>query len=355
MVENSISRVLRLTPVPGNPRNSEGDFVQLADGRWLFAYTHFDSGDSDHAGAHLAGRVSEDDGTTWSREDMVILLNEGEMNVMSVSLLRLLDGRIALVYLRKHSLSDCRPYLRFSSDEAETWSDPIEIIPLREMGYYVVNNDRVIQLSGGRLVVPVALHSRGMPEPLFTPYGEIACYLSDDAGKTWQRSNEVLTEAQSNGDPVMVQEPGVVALRDGRLMIYCRTDAGSQYVAYSSDEGMSWSPLRASAIQSPCSPASIKRIPTTGDLLMVWNNHECIPEELAGKRTPLTVALSHDEGESWSRAQPLEDDPNGWYCYTAIAFAGDHVLLAHCAGDSRDNKGLNTLQITRVPIAALYA
>jgi sialidase-1 len=355
MVETPFSRALRLDPKAGNPRNSEGDFVQLADGRWLFVYTHFDAGESDHAGAHLAGRVSVDAGVTWSQEDIVVLDNEGDMNIMSVSLLRLVDERIALVYLRKHSLADCRPYLRFSNDEAQTWSDPIEIIPPHEIGYYVVNNDRVIQLPSGRLIVPAALHSAGTVEPLFSPYGRILCYLSDDAGETWQRSTEILAEAQANGDPVMVQEPGVIALDDGRLMIFCRTDGGCQYIAYSSDEGMHWSPLRASSILSPCSPASIKRIPTTQDLLMVWNDHDRIPQELIGKRTPLTVAISRDEGEHWTQVKTLEDDPYGWYCYTAIAFAGDHLLLAHCAGDSRNNKGLNTLQITRVPITWLYS
>lgn len=355
MIDNQISRTLRLPPVAGNPRNSEGDFVQLADGRWLFVYTHFDGGDNDHAAAHLAGRFSADGGQTWTHEDVVVLPNEGEMNTMSVSLLRLLDGRLALFYLRKHALGDCRPYLRTSDDEAKTWSNPVEIIPPTEIGYYVVNNDRVIQLPGGRLIVPAALHSAGLLEPVFSPYGKIVCYVSDDGGETWQRGQEVLVETRASGDPVMVQEPGVVPLQDGRLMMFCRTDAGSQYLAYSGDAGVSWSPLRASEIISPRSPASIKRIPGTGDLLLVWNNHDRIAKELTGKRTPLTVALSQDDGEHWERMKTLEDDPNGWYCYTAIAFTGDAILLAYCAGDSRDNTGLDTLQLTHVPLAWLYA
>jgi hypothetical protein len=164
----------------------------------------------------------------------------------------------------------------------------------------------------------------------------------------------VLVAAQSVGAPVMVQEPGVVALDDGRLMLFCRTDDGCQYVAYSSDEGTSWSPLRASAIISPRSPASIKRIPTTGDLLLVWNNHAGIDPALAGKRTPLSTAISDDEGAHWRHLRVVEGDPDGWYCYTAIAFAGEHVLLAHTAGDRRMTNGLATLQVTRLPVAWLY-
>ena len=49
--------VLRLEPSEDNPRNSEGSFVTLKDGRILFVYTHFTGGRGDHAQAHLAGSV----------------------------------------------------------------------------------------------------------------------------------------------------------------------------------------------------------------------------------------------------------------------------------------------------------
>jgi hypothetical protein len=354
MNEVVIQRPLVLEPDLANPRNSEGDFVALKDGRWLFVYTHFDGGDNDHAAAHLAGRYSHDGGETWSDEDVIILPNEAAMNVMSVSLVRLDDGRIALVYLRKHALTDCRPYLRYSTDEAVSWSEPVAIIPDAEAGYYVVNNDRVVQLPSGRLVLPAARHSKHALEPVFSPYGEIVCYLSDDRGRTWRRGQDVLVEAQPDGSPVMVQEPGVVALNDGRLMLFCRTDAGCQYVAYSGDEGETWSPLHASAIISPCSPASIKRLPATGDLLLVWNDHTDIDAALTGLRTPLTTAISQDEGGHWRNVRKVATNPHGWYCYTAIAFAGEHLLLAHTAGYRRENNGLATLQITRLPVVWLY-
>ena len=86
-------RTLVLNPGEGNPRNSEGDFIQLNDGRILFVYTRFTGSASDHGAAFLAARVSTDAGETWSAEDTVILPNEGGMNVMSVSLLRLRAGR----------------------------------------------------------------------------------------------------------------------------------------------------------------------------------------------------------------------------------------------------------------------
>jgi hypothetical protein len=346
---DAVQRVLRLPPGPGNPRNSEGDFVQLKDGSLLFVYTHFTGGAGDHASAHLAGRRSDDGGRTWSDEDTLVLANDAKANVMSVSLLRLADGRIALFCLRKNSLSDCRPVVRFSTDEAKTWGEPVEVVPEGEIGYYVLNNDRVVQTTSGRLVVPVAQH-HGPDWEKWTPRGRIYCYFSDDAGRTWRRGEEMPAAETSDGKPVTLQEPGVVELRDGRLLAFCRTDAGSQYVAHSRDRGTTWSRPQASNIVSPQSPASIERVPATDDLLLVWNDHRDTPPKLKGKRTPLCVAVSRDDGQTWEDVKTLAVNPDGWYCYTAVEFIGEHVLLGHCGGDRRENNGLAETHVTRFPL-----
>ncbi|MHB8903295.1 MAG: sialidase family protein, partial [Thermoguttaceae bacterium] len=294
---DGVDRIPLLPPGPGNPRNSEGAFINLADGHLMFIYTHFTGGGGDHSAAHLAARFSSDKGKTWTSEDVVVVPNEGQWNVMSVSLLRLADGRIAFFYARKESANDCRPYVRFSSDEAATWSEPRLCIE-DEVGYYVLNNDRVVQLPSGRLVLPVCLHSTpAYKEPDWA--GICMCYLSDDGGQTWRRSKSQLKTETPDGKRVTTQEPGVVQLEDGRLMMFARTTAGSQFVSYSSDGGDTWLPLVPSSLLSPCSPASIKRIPKTGDLMVVWNNHAGIDPALKSKRTPLHVAVSRDDGRTW--------------------------------------------------------
>ncbi|MEN8226737.1 MAG: exo-alpha-sialidase [Bacteroidota bacterium] len=335
---------LRLEPGPGNPRNSEGDFIQLKDGRILFIYTHFTEGAGDHAGAHLAGRYSNDGGKTWTEEDVIILPNEGGMNVMSVSLLRLNSGEVALFYLRKNSESDCIPFMRISTDEAKTWSEPIRCMDAE--GYYVVNNDRVVQLQNGRIIYPAALHRT--VETKFEAAGRIICYYSDDNGKHWIKSGQV-----ANPDNIVLQEPGIVELKNGTIMLFCRTDAGLQYFSFSEDQGKTWSPIEAGNIKSPLSPASIERIPSTGDLLLVWNNNY-EPERNGGNRTPYNLAISKDEGNSWQKIKTVENDPDGWYCYTAIEFVGNHLLLGHCAGDRKSNNGLATTQITCLSMEWIY-
>ncbi len=346
-IENIIPQtVLKLIPSDLNPRNSEGDFITLNDGRILFIYSHFTSGDGDHASAFLAGRYSNDEGITWSDKDIIIFSNESGLNLMSVSLLRLLNGDIALFYLRKNTLTDCRPILRISKDEGNTWGEEIECINDR-IGYFVLNNDRVIQLKNGRLLVPVSQHAA--PDMEWSNSGRIQTYYSDDNGGSWKAGNVV-----ANPDEMTLQEPGVVALIDGRILMFMRNNSGLQYVSYSSDQGESWTPAEPSGIKSPRSPASIERIPATGDLLMAWNNNGGENKAIAGKRTPFSIGISKDEGKTWQVIRTLADDPDGWYCYTAIEFVGDHVLLGHCAGNRKENNGLAVTHISRINLDWIY-
>jgi photosystem II stability/assembly factor-like uncharacterized protein len=263
---------------------------------------------------------------------------------MSVSLLRLADSRIALFYLRKNAVNDCIPYMRISTNEAKSWGEPVRCIDTT--AYFVLNNDRVRQLKNGRIILPVALHaSKGTG---IVSNAEIMCYFSDDSGKTWQKGKSV-----SNQDDVILQEPGICELKDGKLLLYCRTNKGVQYFSWSEDFGENWSPIVSGNIKSPLSPASIKRVPKTGDLLLVWNNSG-VDENGRGKRTPFNVAVSKDEGKTWIHTKTIEDNPDGWYCYTAIDFVGDRVLLGHCAGNRKLNNGLETTQITRLSLNWIY-
>jgi Neuraminidase (sialidase) len=335
--------LLTIEPSKGNPRNSEGDIIELKDGQLCLIYTRFTGGGSDHAAADLAMRISNDNGKSWS-EDKVVIKRTGGLNVMSVSLLRLNNGDIALFYLRKTSREDCRPLMCISTNQAKTWSKPTVCIT-DKVGYYVLNNDRAVQLKNGRLILPVAWHQG--PGQARDTAGIIMCYLSDNNGKTWRRSKDSFKGYAPSGKRIIVQEPGVIELKDGRLMMYMRTNAGSQYICYSQDAGETWSKAHPSNLASPLSPASIKRIPWTGDLLCVWNDHSGIHSFPAGRRTPLCIAVSKDEGKSWSKSRIIEGNPDGWYCYTAIMFVKDRMLLAYCAGDKKIG-GLNRLKILAI-------
>jgi sialidase-1 len=345
--ENAV--VLDLEPDRANPRNSEGSFVTLKSGRILLYYTSFYGGAGDESPARIVSLQSDDAGQSWSREPRLVIENQAGANVMSVSLLRLHSGAIALFYLVKNNLLDCRPMMQLSTDEAVTWSEPRSVGAAP--GYFVLNNDRVIQLKDGRLVVPVAFHRARASDPKnyrsLDMRGIALWHLSDDEGKSWREADTswALPARTATG----LQEPGVVELADGRLFSWMRTDQGAQFGSYSTDGGKSWSSPEATALSSPASPASIKRLPGSPDLLAVYNDHSGRFPFPKGKRTPLVAAISTDGGKTWPRRKLVESDPDGCFCYTAIHFTEDAVLLAYCAGDAKIG-GLNRLRIRRVTL-----
>ncbi|MDX9975630.1 MAG: sialidase family protein, partial [FCB group bacterium] len=150
-----------------------------------------------------------------------------------------------------------------------------------------------------------------------------------------------------------LQEPGLIELKDGRLMMLMRTDQGCQMRSFSSDGGDTWSPAETTGILSPVSPATLARIPGTEELVMVWNDHSKIDPALKGKRTPLTLAISADEGKTWERRVDIETSPTGWYCYTAIHFTDKAMLLGYCAGNTEQENGLARTRIRRIPLDQL--
>lgn len=338
--------VLELAPTKENPRNSEGAFVTLKSGRILFVYSQFSGGAHDESPARIVSIFSDDKGKTWSKQPEVIAQNREGQNLMSVSLLRLRSGRLALFYLVKNSFHDCRPVVRFSEDEAKTWSEPQYVITAP--GYFVLNNDRVIQTSSGRLIVPVAFHrSRNGAANDHRTFDHRAIdlwYLSDDEGKTWREAEDwrAIPVPSKTG----LHEPGVVELPNGSIFGWARTDQGCQYVCVSTNGGLNWPIPEPSTLKSPVSPASIKRLPGSPDLLAIYNDHSGDFPFAKDKRTPLVAAISSDGGKTWARKKILEDNPQGAFCYTAIYFTDDSVLLAYCAGNPKIN-GLDHLRIRR--------
>jgi len=339
----------------GNPRNSEGSFLTLDKrNEILFAYSAF-SGERarDFTKADIKTVLSHDGGLTWDEPVTIIQADEHQaMNVMSVSLIRMDNGDIGIIYLIRISWLDMRIVIRRSSDNGLSWSSPVRC-SVRD-GYFVINNDRAVRLSSGRIIIPAAEHKNQISsegKPLFAP-ALTTFFYSDDDGHTWQ-------ESQSNlflNVPICrsgLQEPGIIEISPGKLYGWARTDLSRQYEFTSLDNGIHWSEPVPSRFTSPLSPMSMKHLPD-GRIIAIWNpvplNNIMTENKATGNRTPLVYALSDDNGQSWSDPVTIENDPDSGFCYTAILPQEDSVLLAYCAGSAADlGSCLNRLRIRKLP------
>ena len=338
--------LLRIPAGPGNPRNSEGSFALLRNGQILFAYTRFSGGDHDDSKADIVARRSHDGGRSWDRNDRILVgSTEAGQNVMSVSLARLSNGKLALVYLVKHGLHDCRPHLRLSDDDGTTWSPARCLIP--SPGYYVVNNDRLIVLSDGSLLLPAAKHGvlrHANGAVSLDPVGRSLVLMGSADAASWRPCEPDFPGQVGVG----MQEPGVIALPDGTWWLWARGDQGWQWQSFSADRGQTWTPPTASPFASPCSPLSMRQL-GDGRLVAVWNQPDGRAMPSSWGRTPLVWAVSTD-GRAWSKPTAIEDDPDNGFCYIAIFPHGIGALLAYCVGGKNGTSPLSGLVVRRLHI-----
>jgi len=308
------------------PRQTEGDVIPLKDGSLLAAWSDFYEGANDHAPARISASKSSDGGRTWGPR-FTLQENTGRANVMSVSLVRLRSGDLLFFYLQKNTSSDLKVWVRRSTDDAKTWGSPTVVTP--EASYHVMNNARIIQLRSGRLLAPVAV-----TQEVWTKNDNFktVVYFSDDDGRTWRRGQTLLSAPKRGA-----MEPGLIELKDGRVLQIIRTQTGRIWHSYSSDQGNTWTEAKAWSIEAPESPSTLVRDPATGVWLLVWNPDVVwsTPEKTmlganhGGRRTPLAAMISGDEGRTWSPRKWVEADSAITYAYTSITFHDGRALLSY--------------------------
>lgn len=326
------------------PRYSEGSILPLNDGSLLYATTQFIGSGSDFATARIIAKKSTDGGRTWGKQ-RVLQENTGKKNVMSATL-RYLAGPmqekrpIGLFYLKKNTLSDLKAYLKVSDDNGKTFGPPIEITT--PPGYHVMNNDRITILSNGRWLAPVASTSDVQKNNHFVS----TCFISDDRGKTWKQPKGSVDYAKRGA-----MEPEVIELKDGNVLMIFRTQSGHIGSSLSSDKGDTWSKPVSWGVRAPEAPATLRRIPSTGDLLLIWNDNFEPGAGHSGKRTPLTAAISSDEGKTWKLKKNLETDEDHTYSYISLTFYRGRAIMSYYVGDENH---IISSRFRSIPIAWFY-
>lgn len=336
-----------------NPRNSEGAFLSLENGTIIFAFSRFKGDDpSDDATSDICALYSYDDGNTFgNRKTILTCEEERAVNIMSPSMMHMQNGDIGHFYLVRENKRKLQMFLRRSSDGGMTWGKRVLCTPMD--GVLVVNNDRVTRLANGDILIPAACHrGEGLS---FEEHAQLRYFFSEDDGKTWRQSAGRCILPYTNNSNSGLQEPGVLELRQGQIWSWARTDLGRQYETFSMDNGRTWTMCQPSRFSAPKSPLSMKK-DSTGTIYAVWNP---IPEYngrnkiegiFLGGRTPYVMAVSKDNGASFSEPIAFETEEDRGYCYCAIHFHKDSMLLAYCAGGLEDHSCLTRCRIRKIPM-----
>ncbi len=312
-------------------------FAELDDGRILrHAYAEFTS--------------SDDGGITWSEP---VQQKDADGNLVDGhALVRLSGNGIGLVgklgkppagpqgetreqkVLRQRksraaSIMGDAPYLVFwrSDDGGETWQSPVRIAP-NGVGSY---DSSLVRTSSGRLVMPVeyAIGQRhgfdptkkpttgrivegqflGVSGHYFDPtFGAVYSVYSDDEGRTWSRNEDgdliILLDWSTTYSYVF--EPTLAEVSPGVLLMVMRTGLGRLFQAWSRDDGLTWTRPQPSPFAASTTPGAICSLPSTGHLLIIWNQEGEEEVKLGLSRTCISAAISRNGGSVWEFFQNVE-------------------------------------------------
>lgn len=287
-----------------HPRNDSASVIELDDGRLLMVWMEFVKSPEvghDEAPNHLVSMLSSDHGRTWSSREIVVEPQPGEKNVYNPALLRLKTGEILLTYHANNEIAWMKPLVAsgfkivFSVD-AKRHSAPERIWDHK---HYQSANNTLVRLKNGRIL------RASENVPVWGEPSVSGCLISDDEGATWKPS-ETWVKLPLRG----TMEAHVAETKAGDLLMAMRNDLGAVFFSRSSDLGVTWSAPQTSGVSAPESMPVLTRLAASGDLLLVWNHSQYIGDyNHYGKRTPLTCAVSHDSGVTWTSLKDIETEP----------------------------------------------
>ncbi|MCE9589789.1 MAG: glycoside hydrolase [Planctomycetes bacterium] len=320
-----------------HPRHSEATFVERGDGSILVCWQEYlpgPAGGEDDGNNRLASMVSHDGGLTWGEHRVLVETAPGDVNVYSPSFLRHPDGSILFTYFRYHQLGHGKPtltsgYFCRSTDDGKTFSAPTTIWSRLSQGFA---SHVLKRLANGRLILPLDL-STGAAWGA-GDHSMLASLYSDDEGKTWRESDNRIDVPMRGA-----MEGHVAQRRDGSVLMVLRTQLGSVFHSISTDGGATWSKPQTTGLHAPESCPELQTVPRTGDLCLAWNNAPYDPAfgSHFGKRSPLTLTLSRDDGRTWLNPKDIESNPKKGYYNPVLFFTSrGSAILSYTELDYND-------------------
>jgi predicted neuraminidase len=207
------------------------------------------------------------------------------------------QGPLLLFYKVGPSPSSWWGMLMTSTDQGKTWSQPTKLPD----GILGPIRSKPVQLADGTILCGSSTEHAGW---------KIHFEHTSDLGKTWTR-----TAAMSDPKEFDAIQPTILVHKN-QLQALCRSRQGRITEVWSSDNGHTWSPMKATALPNPSAGVDGVTL-RDGRHLLVYNH-------TPRGRSPLNVAVSSD-GKDWQPLVTLESEP-GEYSYPAMIQTRDGLV-----------------------------
>jgi predicted neuraminidase len=289
------------------PRCHSSTIIALPDGSLLAAWWNsFEEGGAD-AVIRASRLCPGEDGWAPPR----ILVDTPDTTDSNPVFLVAPGGRLWLFY--RAGLPWAKMLKMESADLGRTWNKPSLLI--NKPAY--TSRSSILTLANGDNFIPVMTYEKTNRNKLGR--ASSAFIYSSDGRKTWKTTGAILSEPRSN-------EPAVIQRADGSLLTYMRPydpEPADRFLwqSESFDNGRTWSEPGRTRLRNPSSAVELKKL-RNGHVVLAFNDSQ-------EARTPLCLALSLDDGHTWSFKRVLEDAPGRFSYPTLTQSADGHIHVSY--------------------------
>lgn len=243
------------------------------------------------------------------------------------------DGGVILFYKVGESISIWKTWFVETYDNGETFSTLQELVPGDESGGRGPVKNKPIRLKDGTVLAPASLE--GSEWDAFVD-------ISKDDCKTWEASELVPVRRVSTNNIQMVDRPynkhylygkGIIQPTlwqddSGAVHMLLRSTSSRIFRSDSVDGGRTWNLAYDTGLPNNNSGIDLVRM-NNGNIVLVYNPRENLPNYYKGPRTPLVVAVSKDNGETFEEVCVLEN-AQGNYCYPSVICNNkDEIMITY--------------------------
>lgn len=247
-------------------------------------------------------------------------------------LFRLDEQKIILFYKVGNEIRTWRTMYRLSEDNGETFGREMELVEGDRGGRGPVRN-KPIRLKTGRILAPGSTE-----QGIWRAFADI----SDD-GRNWRKSHEIgikdlsyeegkrVIKKDESDIPVSEQsfygrgviQPTLWESKEGHVHMLLRSTEGKIYRSDSADGGETWTSAYPTELPNNNSGIDLART-SDGTLYLVYN-----PVGVNwGKRTPISLAVSGDNGNTWKKLMDLSAG-EGEFAYPAVITDDNYLYITY--------------------------
>lgn len=222
------------------------------------------------------------------------------------------DGTITLYFKVGKNTQYWKTYYSTSTD-GKVWATPKELVPGDNSGGRGPVKNKPIRLKNGTVLAPGSTEIDD----------KYRCFvdISTDNGKTWNRTPEINSSFLRFFKVPMIQ-PTLWESKDGSVHMFTRTKVGKIYRSDSYDGGKTWCTAYPTNLPNNNSGIDLDT-DDSGRIFLVYN-----PVGIPGIRTPLTLAVSLDDGKTFTKIKTFETGL-AEYSYPAVVVKGDTIHITY--------------------------